>query len=246
MSAPPRTLRYRTIADDLRIRLGDGDFTGGLLPSEADLTAHYEASRVTVRKALELLRDEGRVDSRQGFGWFVAVDLLRQTLSRLGTIEEQLAASGVANERRIVSFAFAEPPAWVAEHLGTGEVLTVRRCNLADGDPFARVTVWCPAELAAELSRGDVERRPFMDLLDVEAGGARQTIGAGAAEAADARMLQIPEGSPVLRAERITHDSAGTVVLVSEHIFPGHRTEFVVDLPVADMSATPTGLRLLD
>jgi GntR family transcriptional regulator len=100
--------------------------------------------------------------------------------------------------------------------------------------------------LAGELSRGDVERRPFVDLLDVEVGGARQTIGASAADEPDAALLQIPAGSPVLRSERVTHDISGAAVLVSEHIFPGHRTEFVVDLPVADMSATPAGLRLLD
>lgn len=246
MNSSPRTLRYRIIADDLRVRVADGEFSAGLLPSEADLSAHYEASRVTVRKSLDVLRDEGRIDSRQGLGWFVAADRLRQTLSRLGTIEEQLEASGVQPERRVVDFAFTTAPGWVAEQLGTDEVLAVRRCNLADGQPFARVTVWCPASLAGELSRGDVERRPFVDLLDVEVGGARQTIGASAADETDAALLQIPAGSPVLRSERVTHDISGAAVLVSEHIFPGHRTEFVVDLPVADMSATPAGLRLLD
>ena len=37
-------------------------------------------------------------------------------------------------------------------------VLEVRRLNLADGEPFARVTVWCPDDLGAQLSRADVER----------------------------------------------------------------------------------------
>jgi GntR family transcriptional regulator len=34
-------------------------------------------------------------------------------------------------------------------------------------------------------------------------------------------------------------------VLFSEHVFPAHRTEFVVDLPSADPSIAPSGLRLL-
>jgi GntR family transcriptional regulator len=38
-----------------------------LLPSEAELSSEFSVSRVTVRKALEMLRDEGLVDSRQGF-----------------------------------------------------------------------------------------------------------------------------------------------------------------------------------
>ena len=86
-----RELRYRTIADELRGRVESGDFAaGGLLPSESELSASHGVSRVTVRKALELLRDEGLIDSRQGFGWFVAADPLRQALGWLGTIEDQI------------------------------------------------------------------------------------------------------------------------------------------------------------
>jgi GntR family transcriptional regulator len=91
-----REIRYRAIADELRRRVEAGEFAAGrTLPSESELSAAYEASRVTIRKALELLRDEGLVDARQGFGWFAAVDPLRQSLGRLGTIEAQLADSGV-------------------------------------------------------------------------------------------------------------------------------------------------------
>jgi GntR family transcriptional regulator len=38
----------------------------------------------------------------------------------------------------------------------------------------------------------------------------------------------------------------GEPVLYSEHVFPAHRTEFVVDLPVADRSMAPSGLRLVE
>ena len=90
-----RDVRYLAIADALRARIGDDEFRAGrLLPSESELSKLYGASRVTVRKALEALRDQGLVDSRQGFGWFVAADPLRQTLGRLGTLEGQLAEAG--------------------------------------------------------------------------------------------------------------------------------------------------------
>jgi GntR family transcriptional regulator len=242
-----RTIRYRAIADDLRSRVEAGELAaGGLLPSEAELSSRYDASRVTVRRALELLREEGLLESRQGFGWFVAVDPLRQHLARLGTIEGQLAASGVTPERRVLDFAFVAGPRRVRAVLGADQVLQVRRLNLADGQPFARVTVWCPADLGAELSRADVERSPFYELIGVPLGGATQTIGAAAAAAADAELLGIPVGSPVLRCERITTSVGGRPVLVSEHVFPGHRTEFVVDLPHSAQSMAPTGLRLVE
>jgi GntR family transcriptional regulator len=242
-----RPVRYLAIADDLRERVAGGEFAAGrLLPSESELSGAYDASRVTVRKALEALREEGLVDARQGFGWFVAADPLRQSLGRLGTIEGQLASSGLTPERRVLDFEFVPAPKWVAAELGKGTVLRVRRLNLADGEPFARVTVWCPERLGSSLSRDEVERSPFYELLPIELGGATQTIGAAAASAEDAAVLAIPAGSPVLVCRRITTSVEGDPVLISEHVFPAHRTEFVVDLPRSEPSIAPNGMRLVE
>jgi GntR family transcriptional regulator len=240
-----RTIRYQEIATDLRIRVGALG-AGKLLPSESDLSAEFDVSRVTVRRALELLREEGLVDARQGFGWYVSGEPLRQRLSELVTIEGELQAGGMAPARQILEFAFERATRHVGAVLGTDQVLRVRRLNLADGDPFAVVTVWCPAELGQHLSRRAVEHKPFYELLGVELRGATQTIGADAAAEDVAELLHVPIGSPVLRCERVTTDTTGRPVLLSEHLFPGHRTEFVVELPQAAPSITPSGLRLVD
>ena len=239
--------RYQEIADSLRSRIAAGEFPAGrLLPSESDLSGEHAASRVTVRKALDALREQGLIDSRQGFGWFVAADPLRQTLARLGTLEAQLESSGVKPERRIIEFGFIRAPKVVFEKLQSRTVLQVRRLNLADDAPFARVTVWVPDDLAGELSRTSVERSSFYDNLPVAVGSAVQTIGAAAASDDDATLLEIPVGSPVLRCTRLTHSIDGRAVLFSEFVFPAHRTEFVVDLPQAEPSMAPTGLRLVE
>lgn len=241
-----RRTRYSEIADVLRARVGDAS-AGTMLPSESELSAEFQASRVTVRRALEIMREEGLIDARQGFGWFVPVEPVRQHLSRLGTIDDHLQVSGRDASRRVIEFAFITPPAHVASILDpVREVLQVKRVNLADGEPFAVVTVWCPGPLARWLSRADVESRPFYELLGVELRGATQTIGADTAEAGDAALLNVPVGSPLLRCLRVTTDINGRAVLVSEHRFPAHRTEFVVDLPQAAPSITPSGLRLVD
>lgn len=219
---------------------------GRLLPSEAGLSAEFSASRVTVRRALELLRAEGLVDSRQGLGWYVAADPVRQPLVRLDTIEDQLVRSGAVPERRILEFGFVDAPGRARTALGVARVLEVTRLNLADGEPFARVTVWCPEDLGASLSRDDVEAASFYDLLGTELGGAEQTIGAAAATDRDAKLLGVPEGSPVLVCERITYGARGSRLLLSEHVFPGHRTLFSVDLPHVGDSEAPTGLRLVE
>jgi GntR family transcriptional regulator len=239
-----RRIRYQEIAAELR-ELAVAGAAGSLLPSESELSARFGASRVTVRRALEVVREEGLIASRQGFGWYVATEPVRQRLEHLGTIEDQLEEVGRRAERRVTEFAFGAPPEPVAEILGTDQVLRVKRLNLADGEPFAVVTVWCPASLGQKLSREDVEQRPFYELLGVSLRGATQTIGADSAERADAELLHVPIGSPLLTCQRVTTDTDGHPVLVSEHLYPAHRTEFVVELPLAEPSTTPAGLRLV-
>lgn len=211
------------IADDLRRQITSGDLVAGaVLPSEADLAGSYGVSRVTVRKALELLRTDGLVGSRQGFGWFVAAPVVQRSLGTLSTIEADLAAQGREPVRRILSFGFHDDR--------DGErVLEVVRVNLADGQPFALVTVWCPEELGRSLSRDDVEAATFYDLLPVELASIDQTIRAAAADERDAEVLGIPPGSPLLVALRISRDAAGEPFLRSEHRFPAHLTEFVLE-----------------
>lgn len=245
-----RTPRYQQIADALRTRILAGEFAiGRLLPSESGLGAQYDASRVTVRRALEQLRDEGLLTSRQGLGWYASGDQVRQSLDELETLEHQLASTGVEAVRQILDFSFDDAPAAARAALGTDRVLTVRRLNLADGEPFARVTVWCPESLGSALSRDAVEAQPFYELLaatGVHLAGASQTIVAGAATADDAELLDVPVGSPVLICERTTRSADGTNVLFSEHVYPGHRMAFTVDLAPVQGADVPAGLRLVE
>ncbi len=228
-------MRYVDVAEALRARIAEGE--AAALPSEAELGAEFGVSRVTVRRALEALRDQGLVTSRRGAGWFVAVDPVRQPLGRVTTVESALEAAGATPSRRVLEFVFERAPADVAKILALpadGEVLRVTRINLADGEPFAIVTVWIAGALGAELSRSDVERATFYELLPrlgVEPGRVVQTITAVAATRHEARRLGVPTGSPLLAARRVTYDRTGHAVIVAEHRYAAHRTAFEVEFP---------------
>lgn len=241
-----RRFRYNEIAGALRARITGDEFTSGaLLPSESELSTQYQASRVTIRKALDVLRDERLVSSRQGSGWYVGTDPLQQPLDRLDTIEHQLMAQGRTSARQILQFGFVRPAAEIAGVLGCDEVLEVVRLNLADGQPFALVKVWCHPDVGASLSRRDVEARTFHELLGGSVGRATQTIGATGASVDVAALLAVPERSPLLEIRRTTASNNGQVVLVSEHLYPAHSTEFVVELAPAEIAAELSGLRLV-
>jgi GntR family transcriptional regulator len=113
--------RFREIADDLRERVAIGEFGDqGALDSESALCARYAVSRVTVRRALETLREQGLVESRQGSGWFATNGLFHQRLA-LGTFRHAgsaVAESGRAMTRRVVDFGYRPASPALAATLG--------------------------------------------------------------------------------------------------------------------------------
>lgn len=229
-------MKHLDVADALRARIATRDLgPRGALPGEVELAKEYTTSRVTVRRALDLLRREGLVTSRRGSGWFAAVDLLRQPLGRVKTVEAAVEAAGAIPGRRVIAFGFVDAPALVAEELGVArgsDVLRVERVNLADDEPFALVTVWVRGDVGADVSRADVERTTFYDLLPlrgVELESVHQTITAEVADAGAAVLLACGVGDPLLLVRRVTCDVNGAPTLYSEHRYPADRTSFEID-----------------
>jgi DNA-binding GntR family transcriptional regulator len=63
-------LAYLQVADDLAARIGRGELKGRM-PAERDLAAEYGVAYGTIRRAMEVLRERGLVESVHGRGTFV-------------------------------------------------------------------------------------------------------------------------------------------------------------------------------
>jgi GntR family transcriptional regulator len=244
-------LRYRQVADAIRTRIGSGGYPSGAIETEAELGRIYAVSRITVRKALELLRDEGIVTSRKGSGWRVAVDPLRQVLGSFPTVEAALREDGHDFRRRVVQFSYETAPIDVARRLALAvdaEVLVVRRLNYADEHVFDLVTTWVPSDIAAPLSRADVEAHGVYGSLKehgVPIGEVLQTITAAIAGPDEARVLGVHTESPILVVEQMTTDTAGRPIKLSQHRYPAHRMHLEVRIAAGAATAEPPGVRLL-
>jgi DNA-binding GntR family transcriptional regulator len=84
VSSNPYLPPYRRIANALRLRISDGTYMAGdRLPSEADLVREFGVSRMTARHAIEILRQEGLVESQHGRGVFVLGNKLHAVLDRV-------------------------------------------------------------------------------------------------------------------------------------------------------------------
>ncbi len=125
---------YLRIADALRQRiLSGGHPVGDLLPSENELSDAYRTSRVTVRKAFQILESEGYIKARQGKGYIVQPP--RHALFTLIFGDEES-----RREYRCLEVRVIPPPAHVARSLaleGDTPVIAIRRILEREGVPLA-------------------------------------------------------------------------------------------------------------
>ena len=67
-----KTFLYKKVYQDLKDRIQNGEYLrDALLPSEREIGETYQVDRTTVRKALQLLVDDGLVEKRAGKGTVV-------------------------------------------------------------------------------------------------------------------------------------------------------------------------------
>lgn len=223
---------YRRLASTLRALIDLGELKGGdALPSERDLAQAAGLSRVTVRKALEVLGDEGLVERRQGAGSFVARQI-EQPASVLIGFTDDMRRRGAQASSRLLRKAVGLPDPSEVLKLGISpgeQVLRLSRVRLSDGAPLAIEHAVVPAAAldgdrvgdslyAALAARGHMPVRAF------------QRVQAGVATPAEAALLEVPPGSAVLRIERRSFLSNGRPIEVTVSAYRGDRYDFVAAL----------------
>ncbi len=232
------TTRADRVAAELRERIALGDVgPSGSLDSEAALGERHGVSRVTVRRALELLRAEGLVESRRGAGWFVAGASFHQPLA-LGTFRHAASAvteAGLTASRRVVDFGFGPAPGPVSAGLDVAagaEVLRVRSLRSVDGVPLDVAHEWVPAVTGAGVSRADAQDPGTWATLQregVHIDRVRQTITAAVATDQDAALLNVASGTALLLVRRVAHDDQGTPVALADHRYLASRFSLEVE-----------------
>lgn len=231
--------QFVTIAADLRERIALGDTgRGGAVDSEAELGRRYGVSRPTVRKALEELRRQGLVESRHGAGWFVTGGGAFHQQLAIGTFRHAASAVAEAGKvvaRVVVDFGFRDAPERLAATSlvdAGNQLLHVRSVRTVDGDPLDVVEEWVRAEVAGSISRDAATSPGSWETLERDGHRivtVRQTITAGAVSGADAELLAVDVGTPVLLVRRLAIGSGDRPIAVSDHRYLAHRFALEVE-----------------
>ncbi|MCJ0764680.1 GntR family transcriptional regulator [Variovorax terrae] len=156
---------YVQLANRLADAISSGTYgPGQQLPPEARLMSDFGISRVTVRQAIQLLTRNGQVVSRRGKGTFVSRASFQQDLSSLQGFQEALRLQGIEPETELLEFSASAGR--IDGQLPTGLNLPVRlrRRYCVDGEAFAVVEAYLPAEAEA-VGPVRAERLSVYDIL---------------------------------------------------------------------------------
>jgi GntR family transcriptional regulator len=200
------------------------------LPSERELSEHYQVSRMTARQALvELVRD-GLIYTRAGKGTFVAEPKISQQLRTVTGFSQDMRMRGATPANLVLEAKIMPAPAEVAAALRlppNAEVILLARVRLADGSPLAVEAAYLPRTLCPDLLRHDFARESLYHVLETEYGfrlnQAEQTIEARLASPREVELLQLTPTAAVLRLERITVRHDGVPVEYVSSAYRGDR-----------------------
>ncbi|MFO1175088.1 MAG: GntR family transcriptional regulator [Paracoccaceae bacterium] len=231
----------------LRKRIESGIASGFLapdmpIPPERDIASLTGLSRVTVRKAIADLVEQGRILQRQGSGSFVAPAKPRveQSLSRLTSFTEDMARRGLRADVRWLErgLFMPSPDEVLALGLGAGDqVARLSRLRLADGRPMAIERAALPPDILPNPLAVTGSLYEVLGERGMRPVRAMQKISAINLSAEDSALLEVRPQAAGLRIERIGYLEGGRVIELTRSIYRGDAYDFVAELRLPDRRA---------
>lgn len=228
---------WRQIASHLQEDIGSGRYLpGGRLPTEAELSHHFEVNRHTVRRALEELSRSGLVRIEQGRGSFVAEDMLEYSVEPRTRFSEWIKRNNKEPSGRVLQLKETVADTQVATGLGIragGRVVLLERLGFADDQPVSLTSHYFPtARLRGMLDALRASPRITEALHSVGvADYLRQLtrVTARLPTASEAELLRMARNRPLLLTENINVDRAGQVVEFAIGHYPTPRVQIVFE-----------------
>lgn len=217
-AAASQTPLYAKLRDHLRQQILTGTLhANDRLPSEQALVSQFGVSRVTVRKALRALREEGLVRMSQGKGCFVSLQGVQDSRSAMG-FHQSMATLGFVAVSEVLSVTEKFASTEVAQALGLprrAKVLELRRMRRLNGEPVSCEIRYFPEDIGLLLKSRDLTR-DILPLLEsccgIRPGRAEMRIEAVPCRREHAVRLKLGKGEPVLSIHRLTLDVKGRAV----------------------------------
>ena len=224
---------YLRLADAIRSQINDGALKAGeALPSERELAERTRVSRVTVRKAIDLLIQERLLSRRRGSGTYIA-PRIEQSSALLTGFSTDMADRGMTPGSRWIERITASPSPEEIMALGLSlgqKVQRLARIRTAGDEPMAIERAAVPVAFLPDLSAVGDSLYAALGALGHKPVGGLQRITASLATPHEAALLEIADGAAVLRIIRHGYLPDGRAVEFTRSAYRGDRYDFVSEL----------------
>lgn len=203
--AKKTTNLYQQLQDWVRQAIASGELAPtAAIPTERELAEKFDVSRITVRKALDGLVYEGLLTRRQGAGTFVATRV-EKTYSKMSSFTEDMISRGRVPSSKWLSrtSGLVNPEEALTMGLSPGTlVYRFNRMRFADGVSMGLDYATVPGDCLPSLEAVGDSLYDALEKNGTRPIRALQRLRAVAFNAEQAKLLDIPEGSPGLLIER--------------------------------------------
>lgn len=218
---------YTQVADALRERIVKEVWTiGSQIPTLPELAEEFGVALVTVRQAVQLLKNEQLLAAVQGRGTFVRNKpqthpkmRVETSLTKLAELYRELAPRVLPLEERA-----AVPRLQPEDGLPAPSYHLLRRVHASDRQPTSMISAYLDErvfKLAPNRFRQELVIPLLMELKGVKIGSAVQTLTIGTAGAEAATALNISASAPVAEVRRVFCAPDGTVIYLGELVYRG-------------------------
>jgi GntR family transcriptional regulator len=229
--------RYYQLKEILAGRIESGEFqVGTRFPTDEELCAEYQLSRGTVRRALDMLVEEGKLRREQGRGTFVNSPVLAPVYFRLANFDEEMRSRGWKPSTKLLSLKKFPASEEIARSLQVrvgDDVIEISRLRLADGKPIAYETRYLSYTTCPELMEEDLENQSIHTLLldkyNIPLIRAWYTIEARVLPPKEAELLQVAPGTASFVVERVTFTTNDRPVTWYRTIYRGDVYHFTAE-----------------
>jgi GntR family transcriptional regulator len=221
---------------------------GDALPTEQALCDQFGVSRITVRRALADLAEQGYIERRQGVGSFVRQRRRSDEVPPVGSYMDSLRQAQFQTSIDVVEHDTRTPPSSIGDALGVSaemlHILRVRR-ERRTHEPLMVTEAWLPTDLADTLTTSALRRTPLYELLStagVVIDRMQHEITAEIAGPRNAQLLNTAIGSALLRVNRVAFMAASPHHYVSILLSP-NRSRVLMSQTAAELQ-TGDGLAI--
>ena len=238
--------RYEQLYRHLVASIADGTLKPETqIPPERDLAELAQISRVTVRKAVGQLVEDGQLEQRRGAGTFVRAPRARldNSQSTLVSFTDYMRQRGKVPTSRILSAGLHAPTPLEQQSLGlmaSGRVARIERLRSADGVPMALEYSSWPSDILPNPEAVTGSLYDHIRALGHVPTHAVQRVSAANLKVSEAQLLHMEAGFAVLRIDRTGYLGSGRPVEFTRGLYRSDIYDFIAELRL-DASPAPQG-----